>query len=150
MLNMRMLFLPALVLAAACAGPRTPAPAEVAYGLDVCDYCHMSVDDGGRAAQWVGADGAVRKFDEPGCLIAWMQRNPATNGAAFVGDAAGRGWVAAEQAFYLRGGVRTGMGFDVLAFTDETAAQARAARVGGEVIDWATLRTEGVDHAHES
>ncbi len=39
---------------ASCGGePAELAPAEVAWGVDVCERCHMVIDDPDRAAQWV-------------------------------------------------------------------------------------------------
>lgn len=148
-MKIRMLFALALALLAGCAsGPGAPAPREVALGVDACEYCHMSIDDPYRAAQWVRSDGHVHKFDEPGCLLAWLQRSPDAAGAAFVADEEGSGWVPAESARFLRGAVRTDMGFDVLAFRSAQAAAGRAAGSGGAVLDWETIRREGVEDAH--
>lgn len=133
-----------LALSACAAAAEVPAPREIRPGEDVCANCHMAVDDGARAAQWVERDGRVRTFDEPGCLVAWLERNPAATGAPFVGDAAGGGWVAAAEAWFVHGGARTEMGFDVVAYRDEAVAGA----AGGVVMSWEDLRAEGVEHAH--
>ena len=137
-----------LALAACSAAGGVPRPRDVQAGADACEYCHMQVDDVSMAAQFVEAAGRVRMFDEPGCLVAWMADHPETVGAGFVADAAGGGWVPAEQAAWVRRGAKTGMGFDLVTFRDATAAEARARVAGGTVVSWQAVVREGVGHAH--
>jgi copper chaperone NosL len=131
----------------ACAGSGPIRPAEIAYGIDACDYCHMSVDEPELTAQWVRADGRVHAFDEPGCLVAWLQREGEPAGAGFVADADGDGWIPLAEAHYVRGGRQTTMGYDVIAFRDADAAAGRAEERDGMVLTWDALRREGVEHA---
>lgn len=139
----------AAALLAACSGAQAaPAARDVRVGVDACEYCHMAVDDARRAAQWVPEEGPPRMFDEPGCLLAWLGRHPGTRGAAFLADEKGGGWVRAAEAFLVRGGARTGMGFDLVAFRDEAAARARAAETGGRLARWEELFREGVMDVH--
>jgi len=139
----------ALALGVACAGETgPPAPREIVFGVDVCEYCHMSVDDLELAAQWVEPGGRARPFDEPGCLVAWLQAEPSRPGAGFVADADGTGWVPVEEASFVRGGPATSMGFDIRAYRSREAAERAAAETGGTVMDWETLRREGVRDAH--
>jgi len=142
----------ALALAAACAGEAL-LPRDIVPGVDACEGCHMLVDDPQRAAEWVGDDGTILTFDEPGCLVAWLVQHPDEAGRPWVADFAGGVWVRAEEAHYLRDGLRTGMGYDVLAFADARAAEATAAGVDARdeadrpsprVQTWAELLGEGV------
>jgi copper chaperone NosL len=141
-----------LLAAAGCGGDAVAGqPRDIAVGVDACGYCHMSVDDVERAAQWVPASGPAITFDEPGCLVAWLQRNPGATGRAYVADGAGGGWVAAEEGAYLVGRVRTGMGFDVVAYAAGADAVERLGEEGGEageVLSWAELLERGVVDAH--
>ena len=141
-----------LLVAAGCGGDAVSGqPRDIAVGVDACEYCHMSVDDLERAAQWVPASGPAVTFDEPGCLIAWLQRNPGAEGRAFVADGAGGGWVPAEAGAYLVGRVRTGMGFDVVAYAADADAAALLGEQGGgagEVLSWTELLERGVVDAH--
>jgi len=139
----------ALVALAACsAAGGVPRPRDVQAGADACEYCHMQVDDVSMAAQFVEAAGRVRMFDEPGCLVAWMEDHPEAVGTAFVADAAGGEWVPAELAVWVRHGAKTGMGFDLVTFRDPADAAARARASGGTVVDWRTVVREGVGDAH--
>lgn len=136
-------------LSVACAASdegRTPR--EIATGVDVCGYCHMAVDDVERAAQWVPESGRVITFDEPGCLIAWLQRNPGVKGRAYVADGDSGEFVAAEGATYLAGATRTGMGFDIIAFAEQGRAAERLGTGEGEILGWSELNERGVRDAH--
>jgi len=143
-----LLILVALLTTTCAKTPKDGAPRDVAIGVDVCEYCHMSVDDLERAAQWVEPDGNTRIFDEPGCLVAWLQKHPDARGHAFFADTQGSGWIPAAEATFIRGASRTAMGFDVLAYRDRETAASIAAQQDGVVLTWTTLREEGVDHAH--
>lgn len=143
---------PLLLVAGGCGGDAVAGqPRDIVLGVDVCEYCHMSVDDVERAAQWVPASGPPVTFDEPGCMVAWLQRNPGVEGQAFVADGAGGGWVPAEDGAYLVGRVRTGMGFDVVAYAMDADAAEMAGGEGGaagEVLSWTELLERGVVDAH--
>lgn len=134
---------------AGCAGSAgPPGPREFVAGVDVCEYCHMTVDDGGRAAQWLEPGGRAILFDEPGCLVAWLKANPDAVGEAFFGDAEETGWVPAAEASFIRDGVGTGMGFDVVAYRSRAAAERIAGELGARVVDWELLVREGVARVH--
>lgn len=149
---MKMTTMMPMLLAAALAGcasaEAAPSPRDVRPGLDACEYCHMRVDDARMAAQFVEANGRVRMFDEPGCMAAWMKDHADAAGAPFVADAAGGGWIAAEDAHWVRGAAGTPMGFGLAAFRDRADAEARAAARGGTVAPWETILAEGVEHGH--
>jgi copper chaperone NosL len=139
-----------LLQAIGCAGAAgPPLPREIVMGVDVCEYCHMTVDDPGRAAQWLEPGGKALLFDEPGCLVAWSQARPGAAGEAFFGDAEGTGWILAAEACFIREGPGTGWGFDIVAYRSADAAQRVAAEMGGRVVSWQLLLTEGVAHGHE-
>jgi nitrous oxide reductase accessory protein NosL len=134
---------------AACAGAAgAPGPRDFEIGVDVCEYCHMAVDDPGRAAQWVEPGGRRLFFDEPGCLVAWLQARPGHVGEAFFGDAEDTGWVPAAEVAFIREGPGTGMGFDVVAYRSPDAARQVAAETGGRVVGWHDLLREGVASVH--
>lgn len=143
----------ALAVGAACAGS-PEGPRSVAVGLDACAGCHMLVDDTTRAAQWVEEGGRILVFDEPGCLVAWLEDHPGAVGRAWVADAVHGAWTPAEDAAFLRDAVATSMGYEVVAYADAEAARARAAEHGGRVQGWRELLDEGVRpgggraHAH--
>lgn len=139
----------ALLVLLACGAAGDAGPRALVPGVDVCEYCHMAVDDQAVAAQWVPAVGPAHLFDEPGCLIAWLQANPDAVGQAFVGGEANGEWVAAEEAVFTVGAVRTAMGFDIRAHPSAAEAMRLLEEGRGERLTWVELIERGVDDAHE-
>lgn len=125
-------------------------PRDIVLGVDVCEYCHMIIDDIDRAAQWVETGGEFRVFDEAGDLVAWLKQGQRPGGRAWLADADGKGWIAAEDASFVSGAVSTAMAFDLVAFRDRARADSLVAARGGRVLDWGAVLNEGVegDHAH--
>ena len=64
----RVIVVPLLVLIAAC---QRPAPVQIHYGFDGCDYCRMTIVDPAFAAQLITRTGKAYRFDDPGCLRAF-------------------------------------------------------------------------------
>jgi nitrous oxide reductase accessory protein NosL len=128
------------------AGP--PGPRALDPAVDICEYCHMTVDDPGRAAQWVEPGGRRLLFDEPGCLVAWLQGRSEIAGEAFFGDAEETGWVPAGEVVFVRNGPTTGMGFDIVAYRYREQAERIAGEMGGHVMNWSELLREGVPDGH--
>lgn len=132
----------------ACAGADEIEPREIVLGVDVCERCHMIIDDANMAAQWVENDGTTHVFDEPGELVAWLEEGDRAAGVGFVADLAGAGWVDVYAASFVRGATRTFMGFGVVAFADRARADSLAFARGGVVLDWNALQAGGVSGAH--
>jgi copper chaperone NosL len=83
-------------------------------------------------------------FDDVGCLFAWEKRNPeAPVRARWVGDHGGRGWLRAEEAWYVRSpDLRSPMGSGVAAVADESAARELVGERRGRAMSWTGLREE--------
>ena len=130
-------------LSAACgSGSREPAPAQIAFGRDECEYCRMPIDDPRLAAQYLEATGRAHKFGEPGCLANWIKRAPPPSGTAFVADAEHGRWLPAAAAASVAGRVRTPMAYDVVAY-GATPVDVPP----DSVRDWPTLVEQGVSGA---
>ena len=138
------LALGAIVLMAACGREgAAPAPGPVAVGQDECDYCRMVVDDAKLVAQLVPERGRPLIFGEVGCLLAWLDRTPASAGTPFVTASDTGAWLPAAQAHYSIGLSRTPMRFDILAHAAPAPGSATA-------TTWGALRAEGAPHARQS
>jgi copper chaperone NosL len=59
-----------MALVLACV-PATPD--AIAFGLDLCDFCHMQIDDRRFAAVLVTAKGRTMKFDSIECLLGYVR-----------------------------------------------------------------------------
>jgi copper chaperone NosL len=70
---MRLLLFLFFFLLAAC--EKTDTPVDPVWGKQPCAHCQMLVSDKRYAAQAVTATGDRLFFDDPGCLVKWMETN---------------------------------------------------------------------------
>ena len=139
-----------IVVLSACGGPADDAPV-VHYGGEECGFCRMIISEPRFTAALVDDEGETTTFDDVGCLINYLHRNPDGGGRVLVHDYAGDGWLAARDAAFVRDprGL-TPMGSGILAFSSAEAAAAQAAANGweAEVLGWAPLVAESAP-AHD-
>jgi copper chaperone NosL len=57
----------------ATACERAAGPHPIAWDLEACAHCRMLISDPRFAAQLETADGEIRSFDDPGCLLAELE-----------------------------------------------------------------------------
>lgn len=128
------------VLARGRALPDEPQP--VAWNHQACAHCRMAVGEPAHAAQLVTADGDALFFDDPGCLMQYLDEHAPRTHRIWFHDRADERWIAAADVGFLPGAA-TPMGFG-LAATDRgtpgamSLAEARrwiAARRAGEPSD---------------
>lgn len=100
--------------------PDTPQP--VAWNHQACAHCRMAVGEPAHAAQLVTTDGEVLFFDDPGCLMRYLdERAPAVHRIWFHDRSEAR-WLGADEVGFVPGAT-TPMGFG-LAATDRSTAGA--------------------------
>ena len=133
----------AALLLAACAGGGEADGPEILYGQDICDRCRMVISEQ-RHAAGARLEGRDYRFDDPGCLRAFLEgEGPDGDGTAWVHDEAGS-WRRIEEAWFVidpEGG--TPMASGILAFGSRDGAAAAAERHGGEPRRWAELAPSG-------
>lgn len=116
-------------------GPPEGGPPDVRYAVDPCDRCQMIVSEERFAAAYVTPTREVRRFDDLGCLTAFLQERPEDVAEVWVHDHEAKGWLRGREATYVRApGVITPMGSGLLAAADAARAGALAERAGGEVL----------------
>lgn len=122
-------------------GCGAPAPKDIRYAEELCDYCHMTIVDPAFAGQLVTRTGKVFVFDDVAGLAAFARENhldPA--------DVHGL-WanlylhpdhrIEVEQAVFLRSdGIRSPMSSGLAAFASRAEADSVQSHIGGEVMDW--------------
>jgi copper chaperone NosL len=121
----------------ACAGSAT-GPPVVHWGIDECSHCHMILGEQRYAAVARSASGEEARFDDLGCFARFMAA-AGEPWQAWVQDAGGAGWIAAESARYVRqDGLATPMGSGLTAHADAAAAAstARAASGRASELSW--------------
>ena len=126
-----------LLLLAGCSGEPGSGPVEVKWDRDVCTRCNMVLSDRQHSAQVRytpanGGRGQVKKFDDLGCAVLWLDQQPWRGDPGveiWVNDHRDGHWIDARTAFYVTGrhtpmqyglGAQTEPGPDTLDF-----AQAR-------------------------
>ncbi|MEZ4869967.1 MAG: nitrous oxide reductase accessory protein NosL [Caldilineaceae bacterium] len=144
----RLWLLSVLFLLTACArGEREIKPPEIRYGEDLCAECNMIISDPRYAAGYAYEITTGRyesvAFDDIGDLLVNLRKYPERKIVAwYVHDYASKEWLDATTAFYVVSPkIRSPMGHGIAAHADQSAAQAMAQSVYGEVRDWAGLQS---------
>jgi len=136
-----------LLTAAGCA---TVPPRDLVVNEDACEHCKMQISDPRFGSQVVTTTGRQLVFDSPECLAEFLERTPADKVASiWVLDVENPGtWVSAEAAGYLAdANLRSPMG-RITAFASPAAAEAARARLGGTLLDWASVRDGTAESNH--
>lgn len=129
------------LLLAGCPGeaPRADAPPDVRYGVDPCDRCAMIVSEERFAAAYVTPSGEARRFDDLGCLTAFLVERPEPVAEVWVHDDDSRAWARGREAWFARSPTLiTPMGTGLIAVRDEARARAR-----GEPLSFDQLKGLG-------
>jgi copper chaperone NosL len=89
----------------------------------------MAISERQYAAQVITRDGDAVKFDDIGCMAAYLRgaENEKQVIARFVADFDSRGWIKAEDAYYVKSPeLKTPMRGGIVAFKDESSARRSA------------------------
>jgi copper chaperone NosL len=109
---------------------------------DMCSFCRMSISEKRYAAELIDDDGHAFKFDDIGCMANFIKqkRNNASSQATFVMDFDRREWLKAENAFYVHSAeLKTPMNGGIVAFTDQSSADAALAKYHGTMLRFAEV-----------
>jgi hypothetical protein len=99
-----------LLIARSQSAPQGVRP--VVWDKETCGLCKMAVSEPAFAAQLQTEDGRVFDFDDPGCLMSYMDDERPKVHALYFHALEGDGWLTRDQAAF-RLGVRSPMGFDL-------------------------------------
>jgi len=136
--------LAALALLAASCSAKAMGPPEIVVDQSACSHCGMLVSEPVYAAAYQASDREPRVFDDIACMLKAARQETASPITIWLQDAAGAGWIDADDAFVVAAAeIRSPMGGGLLAYRDAGAArQAADARHGRvlrsrqELIDW--------------
>ena len=109
---------------------------------DMCSFCRMSISERRYAAELIDNDGQAFKFDDIGCMANFMKqkKNDGAMRGIFVMDFERRDWLRAADSFYVRSSaLKTPMNGGVVAFKNESDAQAAAAKYQGTMLRFAEV-----------
>jgi copper chaperone NosL len=132
----RVLLLLVLVSSSAC-GVRADGPPEIQVDRTACSHCGMLISEPVYAAAYRAPGADPRVFDDIGCLLEAVRKEPARSSLRFwFHDLTTTVWVDGQQAVFVASpALRTPMGGGLIAYRDRTAAREGAARHQGSVID---------------
>jgi copper chaperone NosL len=115
-------------------------PVPVVWDREVCANCKMHVGDPRFAAQLQTTEGDVLNFDDPGCLLDYLQANEISVHGLYFRNHAEDGWLPESEVGFLpvEG---SPMGYGIRAVSKDTPE--------AQGIDWAKARVmERPHHQH--
>ncbi|PZD87661.1 hypothetical protein DTX80_05365 [Bacilli bacterium] len=130
-------------------------PEDINPDTDVCEICAMAVADDQHATQIVLKSERSLKFDDLGCLYAWITENGEDEiGAKFVRDFNTEEWVLMEDATYVFDEeINTPMAYGIISFKDRADAESYIEENGfGEILtadDLKDHKWEMMNHDHD-
>ena len=136
------LLLAGLVLLALLGTACTPEPQPFHYGEDACDYCRMAISSDRHATQLVTSTGKVHNFDSIECLAGYVQENDVAQEdvrAMYVTDfrSSHAELIPVQEAFFLHSAnLKSPMGLNLTAFSDQIRREAVLDSFAGELLAW--------------
>lgn len=133
----------ALVLAGCSPGDDVASPPEIRYGVDVCDYCNMIINEPRFAAAYYSEAGETRRFDDIGEIFLYAEEQGEAVESYWVHDFHSEDWVKADSAtFAYDPDLMTPMGWGIAAFASESDATAYHDEHGATILSYTELREQ--------
>ena len=108
-------------------------PVYFVWDRVVCEECKMALSDHHYSAQVIDSTGKAYYFDDIGCAILWLKRQPWQDKVrTWVNDYKTTEWIEAEEANWIYGDPRTPMGYGFAA----TLSQVENAMTYETVKKW--------------
>lgn len=116
----------------------TPSTPSIAWDVDNCDYCRMTVSDRRFGAAAITSGGRTLHFDSIECLAAWADAQPKPPRALWIADAAAPGTLrpVAELRFHRTAAGTSPMGKGFVA----VATTAGPTEWDGPTLTWEQVR----------
>jgi hypothetical protein len=93
-------------------GNEEQLPVDFVWDRVACEECNMALSDPHYSAQVIDPDGRAFFFDDIGCAILWLRRQPWKDKArTWVNDVKTTEWIEAKKANWIYGDPRTPMGY---------------------------------------
>jgi hypothetical protein len=101
-----------LLILACKGGNEEQLPVDFVWDRTACEECKMALSDPHYSAQVIGPKGKAYYFDDIGCAILWLQRQPWKDKArTWVNDVNTTEWIEASKANWISGDPQTPMGY---------------------------------------
>jgi nitrous oxide reductase accessory protein NosL len=97
-------------------GNEEQLPVDFVWDRVACEECKMALSDRHYTAQVIDPTGRAYFFDDIGCAILWLRRQPWKDKArTWVNDVKTTEWIEAKKANWIYGDPQTPMGYGVAA-----------------------------------
>jgi hypothetical protein len=117
---------------------RPDGPVPIVFDKEACAHCHMQIGDSHLAAQAQLQDGSVLNFDDPGCLLVWLEQAREEPRAIWLRAYREDRWLSRASTAFIEVG-ETPMGFGLGAVERGTPGgiswEEAAARVRGKRLE---------------
>jgi hypothetical protein len=101
-----------LLIIACKGGNEEQLPVDFVWDRVACEECKMALSDRHYSAQVIDSNGRAYYFDDIGCAILWLRRQPWKDKArTWVNDVKTTEWIEAQKANWISGDPRTPMGY---------------------------------------
>jgi len=93
-------------------GNQEQLPVDFVWDRVACEECKMALSDPHYSAQVIDPNGKAYFFDDIGCAILWLRRQPWKDKARiWVNDVKTTEWIDAKKANWIYGDPKTPMGY---------------------------------------
>jgi len=93
-------------------GNEEQLPVDFVWDREACEECKMALSDPHYSAQVIDPNGKPYYFDDIGCAILWLDRQPwKENARTWVNDVDTTQWIEAKRAKWKSGDPQTPMGY---------------------------------------
>ena len=122
------------------------APEPITLGKDSCSFCKMGIADKHFGAEIMTKKGKVFKFDDMHCVLGFLKANTINNKdikeTYLVNFNEPHDFLIASKAFLLKSEeLKSPMGGDIAAFSDDKQLQEALQKFKGEVVTWTSLNS---------
>jgi hypothetical protein len=101
-------------------GNEDQLPVDFVWDREACEECKMALSDPHYSAQVIDSNGQAYFFDDIGCAVLWLQRQPWKDKArTWVNDVKTTEWIEAQKANWISGDSQTPMGYGFAATLSE-------------------------------
>jgi len=134
-----------LLIIACKGGNEEQLPVDFVWDREDCEECKMALSDPHYAAQVIDAEGRPYYFDDIGCAILWLGRQPWKDKArTWVNDVKTTAWIEAEKAHWIAGDPQTPMGYGFAATLSEVENALEFEAVKKSMLSGNTLVNENI------
>jgi len=135
-----------LLLIIACKqGNKEQLPVDFVWDRVACEECKMALSDPHYSAQVIDPNGRAYYFDDSGCAILWLRRQPWKDKArTWVNDLKTTEWIEAQKANWISEDPNTPMGYGFAATLSAVENALDYATVKKRMVSGKTLVNENL------